>query len=157
MARVEPFDDVKVAVKRSEVDWLNIAPSASWFGRVGTKLIKLCKGIWWSVRILASGCEVESLLQLEGARRVSSPLRHVITNAPFWSGNTEILLEVVVDQFFRALSDSVCWVCWYHNVLHVSRRTSRPWEVCAMLRVPSTVLEGGNSWNTSCRSSPRRW
>ena len=59
VARVEPFDDEKVAVKRGEVDWLNI-------GRVGTRLIKLCKvalekGIWWSVHILASGCEGESL------------------------------------------------------------------------------------------------
>ena len=102
VARVKPFDDVKVTVKRGEVDWLNIA---GWFGRVGTRLIKLCKvalrkGIWWSVHILASadasGCEVERLLQLEGARRVSSsPLGHVITNTPFWSGNTEILLEGV--------------------------------------------------------------
>ena len=88
VARVEPFDDVKVAVKRSEVDWLNIVPSPGWFGRVGTRLIKLCnvglrKSIWWSVHILASGGEVESLMQLEGARRVSSPLGHVITNAPF--------------------------------------------------------------------------
>ena len=70
-------------VKRGEVDRLNVVPSAGWSGRVGTRLIKLCevalrKGMWWSVHCSArseeSGCEVESLLLLEGARRVSSPL-----------------------------------------------------------------------------------
>ena len=70
----------KVVVKRCEVEWLNIVSSAGWFGRVGTRLVKLCKvalrkGIWWSVHILVSGGEVETLMQLEGARRVSSPLR----------------------------------------------------------------------------------
>ena len=102
MARVEPFDDVKMAVKRGEVDWLNIVLSTGWFGHAGTRLTGVIGG---SVHILASGGEVESLMQLEGARRVSSPLGHVITNAPFWSGNSEILREVVVDQFVRALND----------------------------------------------------
>ena len=43
VARVEPFDDVKVVVKRGEVDWLHVVPSASWSGRMGTRLTKLCK------------------------------------------------------------------------------------------------------------------
>ena len=90
VARVEPFDDVKVVVKRGEVDWFHVVPSASWSGRVSTRLTKLCKialrkGIWWSVHILErsseSGCEFESLLQLEGARQVSTPLGTVITNS----------------------------------------------------------------------------
>ena len=87
VARVEPFDDVKVVVKRGEVDWLHVVPSSSWSGRMGTRLTKLCKialrkGIWWSVHILPksleSGCEFENLLQLEGARQASTPLGIVI-------------------------------------------------------------------------------
>ena len=51
----EPFDKLKVAVKRGEIDWLHIVLEISWMGqeRVVTRLIKLCRvghrrGIWWS-------------------------------------------------------------------------------------------------------------
>ena len=52
----EPFDKLKVAVKRGDIDWLHIVPEISWMGqeRVITRLIKLCRvahrrGIWWSI------------------------------------------------------------------------------------------------------------
>ena len=52
----EPFDSLKVAVKRGEIDWLHIIPEYSWMvhERVVTRLIKLCRvahrrGIWWSI------------------------------------------------------------------------------------------------------------
>ena len=75
----EPFGDIKVALKRGAVDWLNVVPSTTWFAldRVLTRMLKLCrvahrKGIWWSVQIetnpLWSCSGVECLLQLEGGQ-----------------------------------------------------------------------------------------
>ena len=76
---VEPFGGINVALKRGEVDWLNVVPSTNWFAldRVLTRMLKHCrvahrKGIWWSVQLgsepqrRCSG--VESLLQLEDAQ-----------------------------------------------------------------------------------------
>ena len=55
-----PFDKVKLAVKRGEIDWLHIVPECSWIvhERVVTRLTKLCRvalrrGIWCEHR--ASG------------------------------------------------------------------------------------------------------
>ena len=48
--------------------------------------------------------EVEQLLQLEGARQMSTPFGQVITNSPFWNGNCETL-DGVVEGFIRALNN----------------------------------------------------
>ena len=52
----EPFDELKVAVKRGEIDWLHIVPEFGWCeqDRVITRVVKLCRvasrrGIWWSL------------------------------------------------------------------------------------------------------------
>ena len=39
---VDPFDSIKVALKRGEVDWLNVVPSTNWFAldRVLTRMLK---------------------------------------------------------------------------------------------------------------------
>ena len=112
---VEPFDGIKVALKRGEVDWLNVVPSTNWFAldRVLTRMLKLCrvahrKGIWWSVQLgsepqwRCSG--VESLLQLEDARHVVTSGGHVCTNAPFWDEPGIGTDGALVDEFIKALN-----------------------------------------------------
>ena len=58
---------IKVALKRGEVDWLNVVPSTNWFAldRVLTRMLKLCrvahrKGVWRSVSQNLSGVAVVS-------------------------------------------------------------------------------------------------
>ena len=117
---VEPFDSIKVALKRGEVDWLNVVPSTNWFAldRVLTRMLKLCrvahrKGIWWSVQLgsepqwRCSG--VESLLQSEDARHVVSSGGHVCTNAPFWDepgiGTDGALVGEFIKAFYGQCKD----------------------------------------------------
>ena len=56
----DPFDEMKVVVKRSEVDWVHIVEAPSWVSHkiVLTKIVKLCRvahrrQILWSVGNLA--------------------------------------------------------------------------------------------------------
>ena len=132
VARIEPFDDVKVVVKRGEVDWLHVVPSASWSGRMGTRLTKLCKiaprkGIWWSVHILPSslesGCEFEKLLQLEGARQASTPLGDsdhkfsVFTLSPSGPNKTRNCLAQSGRTPFTRQPGRLSWCCWPFAIL----------------------------------------
>ena len=112
---VEPFDSIKVALKRGEVDWLNVVPSTNWFAldRVLARMLKLCrvahrKGVWWSVQLESEPqwrCSgVESLLQLEDARHVVRSGGHVCTNAPFWDEPGIGADSALVDEFIKALN-----------------------------------------------------
>ena len=137
VARVEPFDDVKVVVKRVEVDWLHIVPSASWSGRMGlTKLCKIAlrKGIWWSVHILPrsleSGC-------VAGFVRALNDLTKDPTKA-------DVLIT----------TDN----CEGSGVL-VSQRSAREHEneqAVGGLRNAARAVDRVPGWSTSCRSSSRR-
>ena len=112
---VEPFDSIKVALKRGEVDWLNVVPSTNWFDldRVLTRMLKLYraahhKGVWWSVQLgsepqwRCSG--VESLVQLEDARHVVTSGGHLCTNAPFWDEPGIGTDSALVDEFIKAFN-----------------------------------------------------
>ena len=41
----DPFDEIKVVVKRGEVDWVHIVPSPAWVSHkiLLTKIVKLCR------------------------------------------------------------------------------------------------------------------
>ena len=61
------FDGVKLVVKRGEVDWLHVVPSANWPGRMGTRLTKLCK-----IALLgrASGGACQGLLRVVASLKI---------------------------------------------------------------------------------------
>ena len=78
------FDQVKVAVKRGEIDWLHIIPEGSWCNhdRVITRVVKLCRvarrrGIWFSFgepkRVASVGLQkIKSLFDEDEMRVVST-------------------------------------------------------------------------------------
>ena len=113
----EPFDQVKVAVKLGEIDWLHIVPEGSWcnLDRVITRVVKLCRvarrrGIWFSlenpnVSPLWACRKVKSLFDEDEMRVVSAQSSQVLTNVGCWDAETNI--NTLVENFSRFINKAL--------------------------------------------------
>ena len=98
----EPFDQVKVAVKRGEIDWLHIVPEGSWcnLDRVITRVVKLCRvSPQWDCR------KAKSLFDEDEVRVVSAQSSQVLTNVGCWDVETNI--NTLVENFSRFINKAV--------------------------------------------------
>ena len=105
----DPFDEIKVVVKRGEVDWVHIVPSPVWVSHqtVFTKIVKLCRvahrrNILWSVENPESSrlwtCnEVSQLWDIGNVLLVVKSGVQVVTNVQWW--NPDMNVQQVVDTF----------------------------------------------------------
>ena len=110
---VEPFDGIKVALKRGEVDWLNVVPSTNWFAldRVLTRMLKLLQGSPPKRHLVEHTTRVRTLaLQWCRVTVAIGRCRHVVTsggtctNAPFWDEPGIGTDSALVDEFIKALT-----------------------------------------------------
>ena len=97
----ESFDQLKVAVKRGEIDWLHILPPVTWISAqsVLTRCAKLCRiatrrHILWSMHgkfrfELWDSIPVKNLFQIEGAHFIHSLGFGFLTNVPFWNSTSD--------------------------------------------------------------------
>ena len=97
----ESFDQLKVAVKRGEIDWLHILPPATWISThcVLTRCAKLCRmatrrHTLWSME--GSGSSelwesntIKSLYEIEGAHFIHDAGFGFLTNVPFWNSTSD--------------------------------------------------------------------
>ena len=92
----EPFDQVKIAVKRGEIDWLHIVPTDHWFSqqRLITRCARLCRvatrrHIWWSIEFSIESTfwdvdQIKKLLEIEDVHYIDATVSRVLTNIPCW-------------------------------------------------------------------------
>ena len=92
----EPFDQVKIAVKRGEIDWLHIVPTDHWVWqqRLITRCARLCRvatrrHIWWSIECSIESTfwdvhQIKKLLVIEDVHYIDATVSRVLTNIPCW-------------------------------------------------------------------------
>ena len=92
----EPFDQVKIAVKRGEIDWLHIVPTDHWVSqqRLITRCTRLCRvatrrHIWWSIECSIESTfwdsdQIKKLLETEDVHHIDATVSRVLTNIPCW-------------------------------------------------------------------------
>ena len=128
---VEPFDELKVAVKRGEIDWLHIVPEFCWcdHDRVITRVVKLCRvarrrGMWWSLenpiasRLWICG-QINSLSVMDEVHHVFTPPSQVLSSS---TEQRTLLLQSSPSRWtVRAML-----VCRSHREQFERRKTSVP-------------------------------